>query len=275
MQSSYNNDGTNAGTALLVADPTFPGTVLRPGSSGSEVARMQTYLNGLRDVAYPTLIRLVVDGRYGSGTASTVMQYQVMNGLSMDGLIGRNTWDSIVGEYNTLIGGSADTYPGIPLRSGSRSQDVRHMQLRLNEIARIYTAINAQTVDGAYGDNMTNAVRRFQAQFGLTVDGTIGQNTWNKIVSVYEAITAGSPTAVVTPYPGDVLRVGSSGDSVRFVQSYLNGIQGTPHLTVDGIFGQATSRSVAAFQALSGLTPDGIVGTDTWRALINAFNAAL
>ena len=275
MQSSYNNDGANAGTALIAADPVFPGTVLRPGSSGSEVARMQTYLNGLRDVAYPTLIRLVVDGRYGSGTASTVMQYQVLNGLSMDGLIGRNTWDSIVGEYNTLIGGSADTYPGIPLRSGSRSQDVRHMQTRLNEIARIYTAINAQTVDGAYGDNMTNAVRRFQAQFGLSVDGTIGQNTWNKIVSVYEAITAGSPTAVVTPYPGDVLRVGSTGDSVRFVQSYLNGVQGTPHLTVDGIFGQATSRSVAAFQALSGLTPDGIVGTATWRALINAFNAAL
>ena len=275
MQSSYNNDGTNAGTALLVADPTFPGTVLRPGSSGSEVARMQTYLNGLRDVAYPTLIRLVVDGRYGSGTASTVMQYQVMNGLSMDGLIGRNTWDSIVGEYNTLIGGSADTYPGIPLRPGSRSEDVRHMQQRLNEIARIYTAVNSQTVDGAYGDNMTNAVRRFQAQFGLPSDGILGENTWNKIVSVYEAITAGRPTAVVTPYPGSPLRVGSTGDSVRFVQSYLNGIQGTPHLNVDGNFGQATSRSVAAFQALSGLTPDGIVGASTWPALISAFNAAL
>lgn len=265
----------NAGAALVAADPAYPGTVLRTGSSGTEVARMQTYLNGLRSVAYPTLIRLVVDGRYGSGTASTVMQYQVMNGLSMDGQIGRNTWDSIVGEYNTLIGGSADTYPGIPLRPGSRNEDVRHMQLRLNEVARIYTAINSQTVDGAYGNNMTNAVRRFQAQFGLSVDGTIGQNTWNKIVSVYEAITAGSPTAVSTPYPGSPLRVGSSGDSVRFVQSYLNGIQGTPHLTVDGIFGQATSRSVAAFQALSGLTPDGIVGAATWPALINAFNAAL
>ena len=265
----------NTGMAIVAADPAYPGVVLRPGSSGSEVARMQLYLNGLRDAAYPTLIRLVVDGRYGSGTASTVMQYQVLNGLSMDGLIGRNTWDAIVGEYNTLVGGSADTYPGIPLRPGSRSEDVRHMQLRLNEVARIYTGINTQTVDGAYGDNMTHAVRRFQAQFGLPSDGILGENTWNKIVSVYEAITAGRPTAVVTPYPGSPLRVGSTGDSVRFVQSYLNGIHGTPHLNVDGNFGQATSRSVAAFQALSGLTPDGIVGAATWPAMISAFNAAL
>lgn len=265
----------NTGTAIAAADPAYPGTVLRPGSSGSEVARMQLYLNGLRDAAYPTLVRLVVDGRYGSGTASTVMQYQVLNGLSMDGLIGRNTWDSIVGEYNTLIGGSSDTYPGIPLRPGSRGEDVRHMQQRLNELARIYTAINAQNADGIYGNNMTNAVRRFQAQFGLSADGILGQDTWNKIVSVYEAVTAGRPTAVVTPYPGSPLRVGATGDAVRFVQSYLNGIHGTPHLNVDGIYGQGTARSVAAFQAVSGLTPDGVVGAATWPAMIGAFNAAL
>lgn len=265
----------NTGMAIVAADPAYPGVVLRPGSSGSEVARMQLYLNGLRDAAYPTLIRLTVDGRYGSGTASTVMQYQVLNGLSMDGLIGRNTWDSIVGEYNTLIGGSSDTYPGIALRPGSRGEDVRHMQRRLNELARIYTAINPQNADGIYGDHTTNAVRRFQEQFGLSADGVLGLNTWNKIVSVYEAVTAGRPTAVVTPYPGNPLRVGSTGDSVRFVQSYLNAIHGTPHLNVDGNYGQATARSVAAFQAISGLTPDGIVGAGTWPALISAFNATL
>ena len=61
----------NNNAVLAVVDPVYPGTALRPGSSGSEVARMQTYLNGLRDAKYPTLNRLVVDGRYGSATAST------------------------------------------------------------------------------------------------------------------------------------------------------------------------------------------------------------
>ena len=53
----------NNNAVLAVVDPVYPGTALRPGSSGSEVARMQTYLNGLRDAKYPTLNRLVVDGR--------------------------------------------------------------------------------------------------------------------------------------------------------------------------------------------------------------------
>ena len=48
----------NNNAVLAVVDPVYPGTALRPGSSGSEVARMQTYLNGLRDAKYPTLNRL-------------------------------------------------------------------------------------------------------------------------------------------------------------------------------------------------------------------------
>lgn len=265
----------NNNAVLAVVDPVYPGTALRPGSSGSEVARMQTYLNGLRDAKYPPLNRLVVDGRYGSATASTVMQYQVINRLSMDGVIGHDTWNAIVSDYNATIGGSADTYPGIPLRPGDRSQDVRHMQGRLNEVARIYTGINTQTVDGAYGNNMTNAVRRFQRQFSLSADGILGKDTWNKIVSVHNAMQAGNPTHVTTQYPGVPLRVGSTGDYVRFVQSYLNGISGRPLLTVDGNYGQNTTRAVGLFQATAGLPVDGAVGSATWAALIPAFNATL
>ncbi len=265
----------NNNAVLAVVDPVYPGTALQPGSSGSEVARMQTYLNGLRDAKYPTLNRLVVDGRYGSATASTVMQYQVINRLSMDGVIGHDTWNAIVSDYNATIGGSADTYPGIPLRPGDRSQDVRHMQGRLNEVARIYTGINTQTVDGAYGNNMTNAVRRFQRQFSLSADGILGKDTWNKIVSVHNAMQAGNPTHVTTQYPGVPLRVGSTGDYVRFVQSYLNGISGRPLLTVDGNYGQNTTRAVGLFQATAGLPVDGVVGSATWAALIPAFNATL
>ncbi len=32
----------------------------------------------------------------------------------MDGVIGHDTWNAIVSDYNATIGGSADTYPGIP-----------------------------------------------------------------------------------------------------------------------------------------------------------------
>ena len=254
--------------------PAYPGTVLKNGCSGSEVARVQKYISALR-VKYPSLPTLTVDGKYGSGTASAVKQYQAITKLSIDGMVGRTTWDTLIGDYNATIGGSADTYPGIALRPGSSSEDVRHMQQLLNEIARVYTAINNQVVDGKYGNSMSAAVRRFQRQFGLSADGVLGKDTWNRIVTVHNALGSGSRTPVTTPYPGTVLSTGSSGDSVRFVQSYLNGVAGRAFLTVDGIYGQNVTRAVSSFQASNNLKVDGKVGSGTWNALIPAFNQTL
>ena len=138
---------------------------------------MQTYLNGLRDAKYPTLNRLVVDGRYGSATASTVMQYQVINRL----FDGRRHRPRYLERHRQRLQchhrRQRRHLSRHSLRPGDRSQDVRHMQGRLNEVARIYTGINTQTVDGAYGNNMTNAVRRFQRQFSLSADGILGKDT--------------------------------------------------------------------------------------------------
>ena len=254
--------------------PVYPGAVLKNGSSGSEVARIQKYLNALR-TKYPTLSSLSVDGRYGSGTASVVKQYQAIAKMKIDGAVGRDTWNALIGDYNATVGGSADTYPGIALRPGSDGEDVRHMQLLLNEIARRYTAINTQAVDGKYGNHMSDAVRRIQRQFGLSADGILGSNTWNRIITVHAALTSGNPTPVTTPYPGTVLSTGSSGDSVRFVQSYLNAVAGRAFLTVDGIYGQNVTRAVSSFQAANSLKVDGKVGSGTWSVLIPAFNQTL
>ncbi len=38
------------------------------------------------------------------------------------------------------------------------------------------------TVDGDFGTNTDHAVRAYQKAHGLTVDGIIGQNTWNKLL---------------------------------------------------------------------------------------------
>ena len=85
---------------IETSGPVYPGRVLQTGSSGSEVARMQTYLNALQKAGYPTLKTLTVDGQYGAATANTVKQFQALKGLSIDGKIGPATWNAIVAAYN-------------------------------------------------------------------------------------------------------------------------------------------------------------------------------
>lgn len=265
---------------IMATRPVYPGTALRVGSSGSDVALMQSYLNAIKNGMFPSLSRLSVDGKYGQRTKNTVVQYQGLSGLSQDGIIGKNTWDAIVSDYENLAPVNPDIYPGVPLRPGDSGAAVMNMQTRLNNVSPVYTAINYQSADGKYGNNMTNAVRRFQGQFGLAADGIIGPQTWNKIVAVSKGVRDKNNTAVTSSYPGYVLNSGSQGDSVRFIQSYLNAVNsyigaGWPTLTVDGIYGSMTKQVVRNFQTKYNLKADGIVGRNTWAFIIRRFNSSL
>ena len=167
-------------------------------------------------------------------------------------------------------------YPGAALRVGSTGSNVSLMQQRLNSLGTIFTGINRLTVDGRFGANTRNAVIRFQKQFSLNPDGVIGRLTWNSILAVENTVGTNNPTDVTTRYLG-LLTLGSSGDQVRFLQSYLNNIRYSgnymwPTLAVDGRFGRNTALAVAGFQAAKNLTVDSRVGPNTWATLINEFN---
>ena len=270
-----NNDDFVENDDAMATSPVYPGTPLRVGSAGSNVSIMQSYLNAIRQGMFPSMTRLSVDGVFGQLTRNTVIQYQGFSGLTQDGIIGQRTWNAIVSDYESLPSTPSDEYPGYVLRPGSSGTAVRNMQLRLNQVSPVYNAINYQTVDGQYGNNMTNAVRRFQAQFGLTADGIIGPMTWERIVSVHRGVQNNNNTSVTSSYPGSVLTVGSQGDNVRFIQSYLNAVSdynnyNWPRLTVDGIFGQMTRQVTRAFQERNNLTSDGIVGRNTWAVMLYA-----
>ncbi len=75
-------------------------------------------------------------------------------------------------------------------------------------------------------------------------------------------------SGIPASYPGAALRVGSSGNSVRTIQEQLNVISNAypriPKVAEDGIFGSGTEEAVREFQEIFNLTPDGIVGFNTW-----------
>ena len=171
------------------------------------------------------------------------------------------------------------SYPGTPLRTGSRGLDVQTIQTYLNRIRRNYPAIPTITDEpGFFGESTRAAVTRFQSIFNLASDGIVGKSTWYKISMLYTAVTRlaeldseGNTLGIGTVPPSSVLRQGSAGQDVITLQYLLDVISeyypGIPAPVQDGIFGSGTKQAVVAFQQRMGLVPDGIVGRDTWNAL--------
>lgn len=65
-----------------------------------------------------------------------------------------------------------------------------------------------------------------------------------------------------------VLKIGSSGDDVRQLQTMLN-LAGF-RTDIDGKFTSQTESAVRGFQAAHKLVIDGVVGDQTWNALFSA-----
>lgn len=129
------------------------------------------------------------------------------------------------------------------LRRGSTGVDVRRVQGML--VAHGYEL----DVDGDYGPRTEQAVRRFQLQHGMGVDGIVGPATWL-------ALEGGRP----------MVRRPQRGLGVRLVQGLL--VAAGHELAIDGVFGATTEGEVRDFQQSHELDADGIAGPQTWRTLL-------
>ncbi len=261
------------GTANL-PEGSYPGTALRQGSTGNSVREMQMFLAVIAPY-YPSINVVTVDGNFGSATQEAVRAFQTQFHLTVDGVVGEETWNAMFNEYekiqkDTLQPGVASgTYPGTALRQGDRGVSVQLAQFYLAVVASSTTGIPVIEADGAYGSATANAVRAFQNKYGLAADGVIGQNTWSKLYTLFLSVLNGIQGSGV--YPGTALRQGSSGASVKEMQFYLYVLSyyypTIPTIAYDGSFGSATTSAVRAFQTLAGLSVDGVVGANTWNAL--------
>jgi N-acetylmuramoyl-L-alanine amidase len=140
-------------------------------------------------------------------------------------------------------------YPGSSSKLGSKGENVRLIQIRLNEFGYYGGAI-----DGSFGPITHNAVIAFQLSNGLTVDGRVGPKTWERLFN--------------PQYPGVASKRGSKGENVKLIQRRLNEL-GYNSGSVDGSFGPITHDAVIAFQKSKGLAMDGSVGPLTWAKLFN------
>lgn len=181
------------------------------------------------------------------------------------------------------VRGQTSRLPAYPLQKGSTGDDVRTLQIRLNRISNNYSAIpKINPPFGVFSFDTEEAVKEFQRAFNLTPDGIVGRSTWYTVQQIYNSVKrlndlnseGVSLEEVTDQFPG-VLQEGDNNIGVSSLQYYLSYLSEfynvLPRLSVDGIFGLETANAVRAAQREFGLTPDGVVGGDTWRAIYNAY----
>lgn len=119
------------------------------------------------------------------------------------------------------------------LLRGLRGAPVKRLQERLGVEA-----------DGIFGGGTEAALKAYQKDNSLKVDGIAGPDTFAQM-ELYDLV---------------LLRRGTRGTTVKALQEKLG-------IDADGKFGPGTAKAVQAFQEENGLTADGMVGPDTLAKL--------
>ena len=269
--------------------PSYPGRPLRLGDAGNDVQQIQIRLNRI-STNYPGIPKInPADGRFGVDTEAAVRAFQRLFRLTEDGVVGPATWYRITYLFNAVKRLSELDSEGIRidelprafdqlLSLGDTGDNVRVMQYYLAVIAAYYDTIPPIAVDGTFDEQTEAAVRAFQQQFGLTVDGLVGRQTWQAMEDAYDSIRTSSALMEggVILFPGRVLQAGFQGEDVATIQEYLAYIATVyptiPAPAVTGVYGLETVQAVEAFQQEFGLEPNGIVGVTTWDAIASLYS---
>ncbi len=237
----------------------IPATVRR-GSTGAAVKELQKVL------------RIGVDGVFGSQTESAVKSFQRKKSLKTTGVVDSNVWKALKGMSYKKTASSGSSSKGdtsstkIPatVRRGSRGAAVKQLQKALDLKA-----------DGIFGSNTESAVKSFQRSKSLKADGIVGAKTWEALLSRGGGAQSVSPAAFLgsagvatvatttefARLKSMVLSEGARSAGVKKVQQVVGGV------AVDGVFGSATAAAVRSFQAAHVLPVTGVVDERTWDAL--------
>ena len=139
--------------------------LIRVGDSGPAVADVQRRLQ--RALTDPTAASSDDEGTFGPATLAAVRAFQQARGLAADGIVGPETWHSLV-DAGFALGDRLLWHS----RRMMRGDDVRDLQHRLNALG-----FDAGPEDGVFGPLASAAVEDFQRNAGLAVDGVAGPRT--------------------------------------------------------------------------------------------------
>ena len=135
--------------------------LLKRGSSGTAVRQLQEALKEAGHDPGP------IDGEFGPATETAVRAVQTAAHVTVDGIVGPQTWPKVV----------------VTVRRGSTGDAVRGVQVEFQFRNLSGDPAQGLQVDGVFGPKTEAAVRGFQDALGITVDGIVGPVTWRALVS--------------------------------------------------------------------------------------------
>lgn len=250
-------------TAAPTASIAPPEGTLRSGDKGDGVKAMQ---QRLQQLGYYTG---KLDGSFGKATAKALTAFQERAGLKADGVCGAQTIAQLFAAAAPYVSSTLPPLENVMppvtqenvviIQAGSRGAAVLYLQKRLSALG-YYTSRQ----DGIYLSDDISAVRAFQKQHGLKVDGKAGYETQSLLYSSSAqsaAVNLTASTSITTS-----LRYGDTGAEVTTLQNRLLEL-GYLTSAADGRFGVGTKAALVTFQKQSGLVTDGVAGTRTVSAL--------
>lgn len=210
-----------------------PWSTVGPGASDVVVTGIQ-YLLRARGHAVAT------SGLYDPATVVAVKAFQASAALAADGVVGPLTWAALV--VTTHVGSTGDAVRAV-------------QQFGLVSSPGLPPLV----VDGSYGPLTAERVTELQRQWGLTMDGQAGPETWSFLSTFRPG-----------PRPWGLVKQGArQADNWRVLAAqYLLRAHGST-IVADGIFGPASGAAVQAYQhTLRATEISSTLGQLDWPHLI-------
>ena len=265
---------THINLANIPAPTPQPGaekyTELKNGSEGAAVTALQS---ALAELGY--LEEEDVDGKFGSKTEDALKVFQKRNGLTQDGIASQDLQLKLYEDTPKDTRGYRQYVRTVPpvagavIREKSKGEPVTKLQTRLKELGYYEGELT-----GVCDENTVAAIKLFEGKHGLVADGEMSaadqQVLYGATAMEASVVVTPSPTPTVQP-PTKTLRPGDKDEEVKLLQQRLKDL-GYYTGNITGVYNDATTEAVKAFQKKSSLEQDGVLGPIT-RTVLYGVNA--
>lgn len=157
------------------------------------------------------------------------------------------------------------------LRAG---EPVRNLQHFLRRISYHYNTVSSVVPDGIFSDQTYQSVKSFQSTFGLEITGIVNNETWNKIIAVYDNIVRYyGPPMKLSLIPNAEIQINAEEENnlLYAIQSLLFCISkkfsNIPCVDICGVHNSASVEAVKRVQEICNLPSNGVIDSLTYNMI--------